>query len=94
MHHPVECFDTPALGAMASALAAAVATVRLTGAEPDDGVRWEMATRIMSASRCGATTVLALTEAALDGRWASDAGGATVGLGKVSASELTGQLRD
>jgi hypothetical protein len=37
--------------------------------EPDDTVRWEMAQRILAAARLGATSLLALTEAALDGRW-------------------------
>lgn len=69
MRHPVEIFDTPALSAMASALEAAVATVRLTGAEPDDGVRWAMARRIIMAARLGDKTPLALAEAALDGSW-------------------------
>jgi hypothetical protein len=54
---------------MARALDAAVATVRLAGVEPDDAVRWEMARRILAAARLGATSLLALTEAALDGRW-------------------------
>lgn len=71
MRHPVECFDSPALGAMTAALTAAVATVRLTGSEPDHKVRWEMARRIISAARCGDKTPLALTEAALDGQWSS-----------------------
>jgi hypothetical protein len=91
MRHPVECFDSSAQGAMASALAAAVTTMRLTGIEPDDAVRWEMASRIMSAARSG-STVLALAEAALDDRWPSDARCAAAGLGNVS--ETTGQLRD
>lgn len=69
MRHPVECFDSPALGTMARALDAAVATVRLTGVEPDDTVRWEMAQRILAAARLGATSLQALTEAALAGRW-------------------------
>ena len=69
MRHPVECFDTPALGAMAAALSAAVATVRLTGSEPNDEARCEMARRIISAARRGDETPLAFTEAALDGQW-------------------------
>lgn len=69
MRHPIECFDSPALQAMASALSAAVATVRLTGAEPDGAVHLEMARRIVSAAKRGDTKALALTEAALDGRW-------------------------
>jgi hypothetical protein len=71
MRHPVECFDSPALGNMARTLDAAVATVRLAGVEPDDTIRWEMAQRILAAARLGATSLLALTEAALDGRWAA-----------------------
>ena len=54
---------------MARALDAAVATVRLAGIEPDDMVRWEMAQRILAAARLGGSSLLALTEAALDGRW-------------------------
>ena len=69
MRHPVEMFDTPAPGAMASALNAAVATVRLSGVEPDDGVRWAMAQRIITAARLGDKGPLALAEAALDGPW-------------------------
>ena len=69
MRHPVEFFDTPALGKMATALDAAVNTLRLTGREPDDMIRWEMARRILSAASEGASTPLALTEAAFDGCW-------------------------
>ena len=72
MRHPIEIFDTRALGRMAAALDAAVRTVRLTGTEPDDTIRWEMARRILSAASDGASTPLALAEAALDGRWISD----------------------
>ena len=69
MRHPVETFDTPVLGGMALALEAAVATVRLTGVEPDDGVRWAMAQRIIMAARLGDKAPLTLAEAALDGPW-------------------------
>jgi hypothetical protein len=57
---------------MAAALDAAVRTVRLSGTEPDDTIRWEMARRILSAAGDGASTPLALAEAALHGRWISD----------------------
>ena len=67
MRHPIEIFDNPDQGVMASALAAAVATLRLTGVEPADSVRWEMARRILSVGRSGKSTVLALTEVALNG---------------------------
>ena len=69
MRHPIEIFDTPALGRMAAALEAAVRTVRLTGTEPDDTIRWEMAGRILAAAGDGVSTPLALAEAALHG-WA------------------------
>lgn len=78
MRHPIEIFDTPAHGRMAAALNAAVTTLGLAGLEPDDIIRWEMARRILSAARGGASTPLELVEAALDGRWSaareSDAG--------------------
>ena len=67
--YPVEFFDTPALGKMATALDAAVNTLRLTGREPDGMIRWEMARRVLSAASEGASTPLALTEGALNGCW-------------------------
>ena len=63
---PVPHRQGTALGIMASALEAAVATVRLAGAEPDETARWEMSRKIIAAARCGETSLQKLTESALD----------------------------
>ena len=69
VRHPVEFFDTDILRLMASAVDAAVQTIRLTGEEPDGTVRISIARRVIEAASLGDRTRMALTEAALDGPW-------------------------
>jgi hypothetical protein len=69
MRHPVEIFDSTQLRTMSEALRAAVATVRLTGAEPSQRVELVMARRMIGAAAKGTHTRLELVEAALDGAW-------------------------
>jgi len=69
VRHPIEIFDTTQLRMMAEALNAALATVRLTGAEPSQPAHLAMARRVIGAGVQGAATRLELTEAALDGAW-------------------------
>ena len=68
MDQPVQIFEYPDRGLMASALAAAIATLRLSWVEPADAVRWQMARLIISARRSGDTTMLALAEGGAAGR--------------------------
>jgi hypothetical protein len=63
----IEFFDPKLLQRMAEALAAAVATARLSGMEPSPDV--SMARRVIQEAKHGHTGRLALTEAALDGTW-------------------------
>jgi predicted transcriptional regulator len=65
MRHPLEIFDTDALRLMASAIEAAVQTMRLTGAEPDNTGRLAMARSVIAAAGRGENTILALTESIL-----------------------------
>ena len=60
-----EYFDTERIGLMAGALEAAVQTLRLTGVEADDALRWAMARRILAAASEGDHTSLLLAQAAL-----------------------------
>ena len=66
MIHPTDVFDTENLQLMSRALAAAVNTLLLGGAEPGDELRLSMAQRIIAASAAGERTILSLIEAALD----------------------------
>lgn len=67
MRHPVEIFDTDRLRLMAEALQAAIATVRLSGADPSPESQTDMARRLIHEARAGGDTRLTLTEAALAG---------------------------
>lgn len=69
MRHPVEIFDTERLRLMAEALQAALATVRLTGADPAPELQAAMARRLIHEAQAGGNTRLLLTEAALTGEW-------------------------
>lgn len=69
MRHPVEIFDTELLSLMADALGAAVNTVRLSGSDLPDAVKFSMARRIIAEAGGGRASRLSLTEAALAGEW-------------------------
>jgi hypothetical protein len=70
--HPTEIFDTENLRLMSGALDAAVNTLRLGGAEPDESVRLSMARRLIAAAAAGEKGQLTLAGAALG--WLREAG--------------------
>jgi hypothetical protein len=69
MRRTIEIFDAPSLRRMADAVAAAVATARLSGTPPTAEAQHAMARRVIEEAARGSTGRLALTEAALDGTW-------------------------
>ena len=67
--HPVEAFDNDTLRLLSSALDAAVSTIRLTGVEVDDGLKFSMARGVVAAAAEGDEPRLNLISAALMSVW-------------------------
>ena len=69
MRHPIEIFDTELLQLMTQSFQAAIATVRLSGQDPDSAIQVAMARRLIREAADGSRSQLLLVEAALDGIW-------------------------